>query len=101
MLFHDAIVQPFTDEFNQVEIIRINDNLTFFQNIMDELTHSPQLAVLRSRIPMNRPLTKVNESKLKADLKYKDQILALGSDFSRMQKQVEILNKYLVAMGGE
>lgn len=101
MLFHDAIVQPFTDEFNQVEVIRINDNLTFFQNIMEELTHSPQLAVLRSRIPMNRPLTKVNESKLKADLKYKDQILALGSDFSRMQKQVEILNKYLVAMGGE
>ncbi len=101
MLFHDACVTVHTDEFNQQELLRSNDNLTLLQNIADELTQSLQLAELRSRIPMNRPLTKVNESKLKADLKYKDHILALGLDFNKMQKQVELLNKYVVANGGQ
>ena len=101
MLFHDACITVHTDEFNQQELLRSNDNLTLFQNIIDELTQSPQLAELRSRIPMNRPLTKVNESKLKADLKYKDQILALGMDFNHMQKQMEMLNKYMIANGNQ
>lgn len=101
MLFHDACVVQTLDQFGQSIVSRINDNITLIENVLDSLCGDRQLFALRSRVPMSRPLTKINESKMRADLEFKDKILAIAEESTRLERQVESLRKQLIASGGK
>ncbi|MBR2963257.1 MAG: Gldg family protein, partial [Lentisphaeria bacterium] len=58
MLFHDACVAQAKDEFGQTIVVRINDNITLMENVVESLCGGGRLSSLRSRIPMSRPLTR-------------------------------------------
>lgn len=100
MLFHDACVAQSKDEFGQNIVTRINDNISLIENVLESLCGGERLAGLRSRVPMSRPLTRINESRMKADLEFKDRILAVVEESQRLQNQVESIRRQLIASGG-
>lgn len=99
MLFNDVCVTPYTDALGQRSYKRANDNVSMLQNVMERLTGSRDLASIRSRVPMSRPLTKVNEMKAKAELKYKNRILELERDFSEAKANLDYLKRLEAAEG--
>ena len=100
MLFHDACVAQSKDEFGQTIVVRINDNITLMENVVESLCGGGRLSSLRSRIPMSRPLTRINESQMRADLAFKDRILALAEESMRLEDRVESIRKQLIVSGG-
>ena len=100
MLFHDACVAQAKDEFGQTIVVRSNDNITLMENVVESLCGAGRLSSLRSRIPMSRPLTRINESQMKADLAFKDRILAIAEESMRLQQRVESIRKQLIVSGG-
>ncbi|MBR3689194.1 MAG: hypothetical protein IKL85_09005 [Lentisphaeria bacterium] len=100
MLFHDACVAQAKDEFGQTIVVRINDNITLMENVVESLCGGGRLSSLRSRIPMSRPLTRINESQMRADLAFKDRILALAEESMRLEDRVESIRKQLIVSGG-
>ncbi len=99
MLFNDVCVTPYTDAFGQKSYKRANDNVAMLQNVMESLTGSRMLASIRNRVPMSRPLTKINTLKAEAELKYKNKILALERDFSAAQSRLNALKRVEAAPG--
>ena len=93
MLFNDVCVTPYTDVLGQRAYRRANDNVAMLQNVMERLTGSRALASIRSRVPMSRPLTKVNEMKARAELKYKNRILELERELSEAKANLEYLKR--------
>ncbi len=100
MLFHDACVAQAKDEFGQTIVVRSNDNITLMENVVESLCGGGRLSSLRSRIPMSRPLTRINESQMRADLAFKDRILALAEESMRLEQRVESIRKQLIVSGG-
>ncbi|MBO7089937.1 MAG: hypothetical protein J6W70_08535, partial [Lentisphaeria bacterium] len=100
MLFHDACVAQSKDEFGQTIVVRINDNITLMENVVESLCGGGRLSSLRSRIPMSRPLTRINESQMRADLAFKDRILALAEESMKLEQRVESIRKQLIVSGG-
>lgn len=100
MLFHDACVTQAKDEFGQTIVVRTNDNITLMENVVEALCGGGRLSSLRSRIPMSRPLTRINESQMRADLAFKDRILALAEESMRLEQRVESIRKQLIVSGG-
>ena len=100
MLFHDACVAQAKDEFGQTIVVRSNDNITLMENVVESLCGGGRLSSLRSRVPMSRPLTRINESQMRADLAFKDRILALAEESMRLQDRVESIRKQLIVSGG-
>ena len=49
---------------------------------------------------MSRPLTRINESQMRADLAFKDRILALAEESMRLEDRVESIRKQLIVSGG-
>lgn len=100
MLFHDACVAQTKDEFGQTIVVRINDNITLMENVLESLCGGGRLSSLRSRVPMSRPLTRINESQLRADLAFKDRILDLAEESMRLEQRVDSIRKQLIVSGG-
>ena len=100
MLFHDACVAQAKDEFGQTIVVRSNDNITLMENVVESLCGGGRLSSLRSRVPMSRPLTRINESQMRADLAFKDRILALAEESMRLEDRVESIRKQLIVSGG-
>ncbi|MBR4255456.1 MAG: Gldg family protein [Lentisphaeria bacterium] len=100
MLFHDACVAQAKDEFGQTIVVRSNDNITLMENVVESLCGGGRLSSLRSRIPMSRPLTRIIESQMRADLAFKDRILALAEESIRLEQRVESIRKQLIVSGG-
>lgn len=93
MLFNDVCVTAYNDSFGQRAYRRSNDNVAMLQNVMESLTGSRMLASIRNRVPMSRPLTKINTLKAEAELKYKNRILELERDFSEAQARLNALKR--------
>lgn len=60
---------------------------------MENLGGSRQLSGIRNRVPMSRPLTKINRLKADAELKYKNRILELERDFAQAQTRLNALKR--------
>lgn len=101
MIFNDACVRTVQDALGQTSLIRQDDNLALFQNVMDHLCGSSSLSAIRGRVPMSRPLTRINEIKARAELAYKDRILSLQRNLAEAQNRVRRIQDYLTASGGE
>ncbi len=93
MLFNDVCVTGYNDAFGQRAYRRSNDNVAMLQNVMESLTGSRMLATIRNRVPMSRPLTRINALKADAELRYKNRILELERDFSRAQARLNALKR--------
>ncbi len=93
MLFNDVCVTAYNDAFGTRSYRRSNDNVAMLQNVMESLTGSRMLASIRNRVPMSRPLTKINKLKADAELKYKNRILELEREFSEAQTRLNALRR--------
>ena len=93
MLFNDVCVQKVMDVTGQQIWARSNDNITLVLNVAEQLTNQRSLAEIRSRIPMSRPLTRFNEIKAKAELRYRDKILKAERDYVVSTKRLELMRR--------
>ena len=93
MLFNDVCVQKVMDVTGQQIWARANDNVTLILNVAEQLTNQPSLAEIRSRIPMSRPLTRFNEIKAKAELRYRDKILKAERAFISSTRRLEAMKR--------
>ncbi len=101
MLFNDVCVSQEPDFFGLKTSVRTNDNTSLLQNVMDLLTGAdPAMAAVRSRVPMSRPFTKINEIKAAAELRYRNRIVALERDFQTAQSRIDYLRKLEEREGG-
>lgn len=99
-LFNDACSAQIPDEFRQNLVIRRNDNLALLENVVSSLVGARDLSRLRTRAPLSRPLTKIVERRMRADLEFKERALALGQEMIRLEKQTEALRNIVIASGG-
>ena len=89
MLFNDLCVRSVRSAYGQTSIVRINDNIALLEGIVEQMTSAGGwLSRIRNRVPMSRPLTKINEIKARAELAYKSRILALERDLRESQEKV-------------
>ncbi len=100
MLFNDLCVTTAVDALGQKTYVRSNDNVSLIQNIMERLCGGCELASIRGRLPMSRPLTMVNEMKAAAELKYKNRILKLEQEFREVQARFNYLKRIETESGG-
>ena len=84
------------DAYGQNNIVRLNDNIALLEGIVEQMTSAGGwLSRIRSRVPMSRPLTKVNEIKARAELAYKSRILALERDLRESQERVQAIRNQM------
>ena len=96
MLFNDLCVRSVRDAYGQNTIVRLNDNIALLEGIVEQMTSAGGwLSRIRSRVPMSRPLTKVNEIKARAELAYKSRILALERDLRESQERVQAIRNQM------
>jgi len=91
MLFNDVCVKSVEDALGQRSVVRVNDNVSLFQNVIEALCGSEELSKVRTRLPMKRPFTKINDLKAKAELAYKNKILELERELMETQKKMNEL----------
>ena len=92
MLFNDLCVRSVRSAYGQTSIVRINDNIALLEGIVEQMTSAGGwLSRIRNRVPMSRPLTKINEIKARAELAYKSRILALERDLRESQEKVQAI----------
>ena len=101
MLFHDACVTQSKDEFGQTIVVRSNDNITLIENVVESLCGDGRLSALRSRVPMSRPLTRIDESMRNADLEFKDKALKLAEESMALEQRVESIRKQMIMSGAD
>ena len=101
MLFNDLCVRAVRDAYGQNNIVRVNDNIALLEGIVEQMTSSGGwLSRIRNRVPMSRPLTKINEIKARAELAYKSRILALEHDLRESQERVRAIRSQMSAGTG-
>lgn len=68
-------------------------NLTFLQNLIEQLGGDRNLITIRSRATMTRPFTRVREMQAKAELAYESKIRQLEKDLSDAQQKINELQR--------
>ncbi|MEO6183750.1 MAG: Gldg family protein [Verrucomicrobiota bacterium] len=71
----------------------INDNLNFVQSLVEQLSGDSNLINLRSRASMNRPFTRINEMKAKADENFRSKIKETEDSLADTQKKLNELQQ--------
>ena len=92
MLHHSAFAQV-RDLFGQRIMIPFAANLTFLQNIVEQVGGDEDLIDIRSRATLNRPFTRVREMQAKAELAYESKIRELEKDLSDTQQKINELQR--------
>lgn len=93
MLFNDVCITQAMDVTGQKLFVRANDNVTLLQNVAEQLLGQESLASIRTRIPMSRPLTRFNEIKAEAELRYRNRIMEAEREFLATSKRLNYLNR--------
>ncbi len=68
-------------------------NLTFLQNLVEQLGGDHDLIGIRSRATMSRPFSRVREMQAKAELAYESKIRQLEKDLSDAQQKINELQR--------
>lgn len=68
-------------------------NLTFLQNLLEQMGGDKDLIGIRSRATLNRPFTRVRELQAKAELAYESKIKQLEKDLSDAQQKINELQR--------
>jgi ABC-type uncharacterized transport system involved in gliding motility auxiliary subunit len=77
--------------FGQKIIIPRNSNLTFVQNLVEQMSGDENLIAMRSRATLNRPFTVVQEMQAQADERFRAKIKELESGLQETQKKLNEL----------
>lgn len=99
MLFRDAIVRVELDANRQQREISNNDNMTLLQNVLEHLSGESNLALLRTRKKMSRPLTKLQEERAKIEAEYTERINTLAKSYQEYNRQAELIRQKIVRFG--
>ncbi len=99
MLFRNATTEIRTDANGQRTAHVWNDNITLLQNVLEHLTGNDNLAKLRTRKPMSRPLTKIAESRGKVELEFNERYNSLLQEFRQLQTRVQMIRRKQIAGG--
>lgn len=90
MLF-DPICVEAVNFFGQTVHRPLNDNLTFFANVIDGLAGGSDLISIRSRQGFNRPFTHVDEIEANAVSRWREQEAQLEASLREAQQQINQL----------
>jgi ABC-type uncharacterized transport system involved in gliding motility auxiliary subunit len=90
MLYDPLCVEEITF-FGQTAHRPLNDNLTFFANMIETMAGSSDLISIRSRGTFHRPFTKVDELEAAAVSKWREQEATLESSLQDAQRQLNEL----------
>jgi ABC-type uncharacterized transport system involved in gliding motility auxiliary subunit len=77
--------------FGQKIIIPRNSNLTFLQNMVEQMSGDENLIAMRSRATLNRPFTVVQEMQAQADERFRAKIKELEGSLQETQKKLNEL----------
>lgn len=77
--------------FGQKIVIPRNSNLTFVQNLVEQMSGDSSLIAMRSRATLNRPFTVVQEMQAKADERFRAKIKELEGSLQETQKKLNEL----------
>lgn len=90
MLF-DPICVEAVNFFGQTVHRPLNDNLSFFANVIDTLAGGSDLISIRSRTGFNRPFTRVDALETKAVNRWREQESQLEASLREAQQQINQL----------
>lgn len=93
MLFDQFTVQV-QNFFGQKMLSYFNDNLTFAQNMVEQLAGDSNLIRVRSRAVSSRPFTVVQEMEAKAQEKHRQTLQNLESGLQETQKKLNELQQH-------
>lgn len=79
--------------FGQRIMMPFAQNLTFLQNLVEQLGGDRDLIGIRSRATLSRPFTRVREMQAKAELAYESKIRELEKDLSDTQQKLAELQR--------
>jgi ABC-type uncharacterized transport system involved in gliding motility auxiliary subunit len=89
-ILYDELCVRINNILGQTFMTPLNDNMTFFQNMVGYLTGDSDLIGIRSRKIIGRPFTVVKKIQSQAEQKYKNKIVELENDLIKAQ---ELLSK--------
>jgi ABC-type uncharacterized transport system involved in gliding motility auxiliary subunit len=79
--------------FGQKIIIPRNSNLTFVQNLVEQMSGDSSLIAMRSRATLNRPFTVVQDMQAQADERFRAKIKELEGSLQETQKKLNELQQ--------
>jgi ABC-type uncharacterized transport system involved in gliding motility auxiliary subunit len=92
-MLQDQVSVEVQNFFGQKILRPINDNLNFVQSLVEQLSGDSNLINLRSRASMNRPFTRINEMKAKADENYRSKIKEMEDSLADAQRKLNELQQ--------
>ncbi len=99
MLFRTFTHDITVDESGNRKAVPINDNISLLQNVLEDLNGDISLARLRSRKPMIRPLTKIQDRKKEAEAEFTEKISERKMEFDIRRHRAEQIKLKLVRQG--
>lgn len=79
--------------FGQTIVQPINDNLTFLQNLVEQLSGDSNLIGIRSRGTLSRPFEVVRSMQAEAERRYQDRIKALEDEVAETNRKISELQR--------
>jgi len=92
-MLHDNFSVRVTSIFGQRIVQPLNGNLTLAQNITEQLAGNSSLINMRSRATMNRPFTKIQEYRAKAEQQYQSQLMDLENRLNEARTKISELQR--------
>ncbi|MEO7300200.1 MAG: Gldg family protein [Verrucomicrobiota bacterium] len=92
-MLQDQVSVEVQNFFGQRILRPLNDNLNFVQGLVEQLSGDSNLINLRSRASMNRPFTRINEMKARADENYRSKIKEMEESLADAQKKLNDLQQ--------
>ena len=93
MLFDRVALQPVSTLFGGQAYIPMNGNLSFAQNLVEQLTGDENLIAVRSRATVVRPFTKIKAMEAAANEKFQSEIKRLEDSASEAQRKINELQQ--------
>lgn len=98
-MLYDQFFAQVRDLFGQRVMMPFAANLTFLQNLLEQMAGDKDLIGIRSRATMTRPFTRVREMQAKAELSYESKIKQLEKDLSDAQQKINDLQRSKAGQG--
>ncbi|MCC7375959.1 MAG: Gldg family protein [Verrucomicrobiales bacterium] len=92
-MLHQNFFARVQELFGQRIMMPFAANLTFLQNLVEQMGGDKDLIGIRSRATLNRPFTRVREMQAKAELSYESKIRQLEKDLSDAQQRLNDLQR--------
>lgn len=93
MLFDRVALQPVSTLFGGQAYVPMNGNLSFAQNLVEQLTGDDNLIAVRSRATVVRPFTRIKAMEAAANEKFQSEIKNLEDSASDAQRKINELQQ--------